>query len=136
MTARYLIKVAHRRAEKTIWRRVGTLFFNPAEGTHKANIRCLFDSLPPIGHDCKAFPPEGQAPLACPARFTLTVTRPSGEDKVRYHSVGTAFHNPPRGEHPENFHILLDSYPLAHDVTGYPALAAEREADAAEPLAS
>jgi hypothetical protein len=108
------------------------MYFNPAEGEHKENILLRFNSLPPVGLECRAFPPDDQEPLACAPRYNLTIAFEREEQKPFYHSVGTAFHNPPNGKYSENFNILLDSYPLSRDVRGYAAQLASSSPDATD----
>jgi hypothetical protein len=89
------------------------------------------NSLPPVGLECRAFPVDGQEPVECSPRFNLTVRCERSDGGVYHHAIGTAFHNPPRGELSENFNLLFDSLPLTDSVRGYPPRAAEDDAEAA-----
>jgi len=117
------IKVKYPRGDaKPFWGKIGRLFYNPAEGDHPESLDLRLNSVPPIGLECRAFPPDDQPPIQCADRFTLTARIDRGDaQSAYYHPLGTVFHNPPAGDRAENFNILLDSYPLSDRLRAYPA---------------
>lgn len=117
----YTIKVARTRNGGKYWSAIGTLFFNPETPDHPESIGLRFNSLPAIGDECRAFPKdEGQPPAPANGlgRYNLTIKLP-GRERSYFHTIGTAFYNEPRGDYSDNFNLLLDSYPLTGEVTGY-----------------
>lgn len=135
--SQYSIKVALRRGDKTVWKHLGIFFYNPASDTHSESVVVDFNSLPELDAECRAYPyRDGQA-AASPStsHFTLSAAKYVGDGEQPYfHKVGAVFHNPPTDGSPENWRIVLDSYPFTGKLRGYPqqALPSESEESSSE----